>query len=68
MDRPYELLTKAQVIREYHYPRLELDTDVAKGTIPAFKSSEWGRWLIPRYGVEARIKALAEERGKKLQH
>lgn len=60
----HELLTKTQVIREYHYPAMQLDADLKSGRIACFTSGDYpGRYYIPRYAVEARIRELSAGTG-----
>jgi hypothetical protein len=65
MNPTHELLSKADVIREYRYPRRQLDADLEAGKIPYFTSTGEpvgrfgvGRTYIPRHGVERRIDEL----------
>lgn len=56
-----ELLSKADVMREYKYPRAQLEQDLRSGKINSFRQDGygWGRLYIPRYAVENRIRELA---------
>lgn len=56
-----ELLSKADVMREYKYPRAQLEIDLDSGKIAYFRNKQygWGRLYIPRYAVENRIRELA---------
>jgi hypothetical protein len=59
-----QLLSKADVIREYGYPKHQLNADIEAGAIAHFRSDEWGRYYIPRKAVEDRITALSAIKGK----
>lgn len=74
MTNPHELLSKAQVIREYGFPEAQLDADLRAGKIPYFTSTGeritddnamyfTGRHYIPRGGIEARIREMARMDG-----
>jgi hypothetical protein len=67
MNPTHELLSKADVIREYKYPRRQLDADLKAGKIPYFTSTyeppsgryiSPGRVYIPRHAIERRIDEL----------
>jgi hypothetical protein len=72
----HELLSKAQVIREYGFPKAQLDADIKAGNIAYFqagydfdlgdgKTSFIGsRYYIVRASVEARIRELTTPRKK----
>ncbi len=61
-----QLLSKADVMREFGYPKHQLDADVETGKLPHFWSSgHYGRCYIPRKAVEARIAELTAIAGKK---
>jgi hypothetical protein len=65
----WQLLTKADVIREYRYPENLLAADIKSGDLPAFladgsspKGREYlygARYYIPRIAVERRIAVMA---------
>ena len=64
----HELMSKAQVMREYGFPEHQLEDDLLSGAIAYFTSTGkrvkphmyfTGRFYIPRYAVERRIEELA---------
>lgn len=64
--RDMELLSKADVMREYRYPKDHLDRDLASGKLPYFTSDDpkiprsWvTRYYIPRVAVEKRLRELS---------
>jgi hypothetical protein len=60
-DRACELLTKAEVVRQYRYPRALLDDDIRKRRINCF-FTEYSRYYIPRHEIERRINELMTRR------
>lgn len=60
-DRACELLTKADVVRQYRYPRALLDDDIRKQRLNCF-FSEYSRYYIPRHEIERRINELTARR------
>ena len=62
MSNDMELLSKADVLREYRYPKHQLDADLESKALKAFSTTDGyggGRWYIPRVAVEQRIAELA---------
>lgn len=65
MTNDLQLLSKTDVIREYRFPKAQLDKDIATGAIKHFWSTPlangegYGRCYIPRRAVEQRIAELA---------
>jgi hypothetical protein len=62
-DRSHELLTKADVVRQYRYPLGQLNDDIKQGLLPCFYIA-MTRYYIPRQAIEARITELADKRTK----
>lgn len=62
-DRECELLTKADVVRQYRYPLAQLNDDIKQGRIRCF-CYPMSRFYIPREAIEARIRELAERRAE----
>lgn len=60
-DRACELLTKADVVRQYRYPRALLDDDIRKKRINCF-FYQYSRYYIPRHEIERWINELTARR------
>lgn len=75
MTNPHELLSKAQVIREYGFPKAQLDADIKAGKVAYFQAGYdydlgegetvfiGSRYYIVRASVEQRIRELARMDG-----
>ena len=57
----HELLSRADIVRQYRYPKSLLDQDITTGRLPSFSFGTYyaSRVYVPRYAVEARIEELA---------
>ena len=63
MKPDMELMSKAQVMREYNYPKEQLDKDLAGKHLKHFRADDHpqyptGVYYIPRAAVEQRLREL----------